>query len=657
MNPLRRTAAVVVSLAIFSLVLSLPAAAQDEDAPPTAGQLDDQVQILSADVDQESGLAELIVAIPAVIGEVSPDSSNFALLQGGSRRGLLVDRLRDEVDVVLVIDTSGSMRGEPIAAARSAAIDFIRRIPDEARVAVIGFGPAPVIASDLTRDRADSTAAISSLGAAGETALWDALAAAGSLAEDRGRSARYIVVLSDGADTASQSSLDDAVDAVAANSVPVGLYVVTLETPESDHTALRQAADRLSGQVLSTGNTADLEPLYAEIAGRLQNRYSIRFRPNDAENIVLSVAVDGAIATARTTLSDLGVGSASELGDESGTSGTIPGALNGAAQPELGTVVIAEPGVLGSASALWIGAGAMFIALCIALGFIAVPAMKVQPVGSIRGSDPRGRAAALNDRLSSAADRLIRDRDESGTVDHALDAAGLDLRAGEFVVLVGVSMVSTGLIAALLGGRFAAVITVALVGLAAVAYVNLRVRHRRNKFAGQLQNTISIMTGSLRAGRGLPQALEMVAQEAASPTSEEFRRVIVETRVGRDPIAAMEAVARRMDSIDLEWITQAIAINRDLGGDLIELLENVARTVRDRNRLRLQVRALSAEGRASGWVILALPIAMYAYLRLVNPDYVALLHTTAPGITASILGIVAMVIGGVWIRKLVNIRF
>ncbi len=656
MRRLVRTASGVAVLLLACLVLVLPASAQ-EDKPATVEQLDDQVQILSATVDEEGAVAELVVAIPPSMGEVAPDASNFALLQGGGRRGLLVEQIRDEVDVVLVIDTSGSMRGGPIAAARSAALDFVVQMPDEARVAVIGFGPTPDVASEFTRDRADSSAAISSLNAAGETALWDGLVAAGTLTEDRGRSARYIVVLSDGADTVSSASLDDAVGAISSNTAPVGLYVVTLETPESDHTALVEAADRLNGQVLTTGNTEDLEALYSEIAGRLQNRYSIRFRPSTAEDIVLSIAVDGSIATARTTLSDLSQAAIAETSSESGGTDTVPQDLNGTASPLLGSVIVGEPGLLGSSAGLWVGAITMFFALCIVMGFIAVPAMKVQPVAAARSADPRGRASAINERLSAAADRLIREKDDSGTVDRALDAAGLDLRAGEFVVLAGVSMVSGGLVLSLLFGQLVGIISVGLIGLVAVGYVNLRIRKRRNRFADQLQNTISIMTGSLRAGRGLPQAIEMVAQEAGSPTSEEFRRVIVETRVGRDPIASLDAVAERMDSVDLEWIAQAIAINRDLGGDLIELLENVARTVRDRNRLALQVRSLSAEGRASGWVIMALPIAMYAYLRLVNPSYISLLHTTTPGLVASVIGIVAMIIGGLWIRKLVNIRF
>ena len=165
------------------------------------------------------------------------------------------------------------------------------------------------------------------------------------------------------------------------------------------------------------------------------------------------------------------------------------------------------------------------------------------------------------------------------------------------------------------------------------------------------------MVGSLRAGRGLPQALEMVAEEASAPTSEEFRRVIVETRVGRDPIVALEAVAVRMDNQDLQWIAQAIAINRELGGDLIELLQNVAGMVRERSRIALKVRALSAEGRMSGWVMVSLPILMYGYMRAVNPDYISLLHTTTPGLIVSAGAIAAMILGAIWIRNLVNIKF
>ena len=643
-----------LQLALASLFATVLVALTLSPATAQVDKLENEIQILSTSTDDQ-GLVELIVAIPPSMGEVQPDSSSFALLQGSSRRGIIVNELRDEVDVVLVVDTSGSMQGAPLAAAKDAATEFVNQMPEGTRVAVIGFGAAPTLTSELTTDRDASRRAIFGLQARGETALWDAFVSAGELIENEGRTAPYVLMLSDGGDTASNATVDDAVQTISASGENVGVYVVTLETAESDHTALIDAASRLSGQVLTTNDAGTLEALYSEIAGRLNSRYSVRFRPTEAQNLVLSVAVEGSIATARTTLSSVQGVQVSAPNSVEGS--TLPETLNGFGDPELGVVIAATPSLLGSSSGLWIGALAMFGGLVMLFGFLAIPAMSVQPLQAARSMDAANRVGVINERMSGAADRLIKRRDSSGALDKTLDAAGLDIRAGEFVVMLLVAVVSIGAVGSVIFGNVAAIALIFLTAIGGWFVVSFKAVRRRRAFSDQLSNTITIMTGSLRAGRGLPQAMEMVAQEAAAPTCEEFRRVIIETRVGRDPVAALNAVANRMESTDLEWINQAIAINRELGGDLVELLSNVDRTVRDRNRLKLQVRALSAEGRASGWVIFALPLFMYAYLRAVNPDYINLLHTTSGGIKASIVGVIALVVGGFWIRNMVNIKF
>ncbi len=646
-QPLRLVAVVVLTVLVG---FAAPVAAQDEGT--VISDLDQQIQILSSSVDDD-GVAELIVAIPPSMGEVSPEAGNFALLQGGQRRALRIEEVRDEVDVVLVIDTSGSMRGAPLAAAKSAANGFVRQMPEEARIAVVGFGAEPSLKSELTTDRATSEESIQSLTAGGETALWDAMSVAGELVAKEGRSASYVVLLSDGGDTASATTPDRAVDALTEAQV-AGLYAVTLQTAESDHSALIDASEQIGGQVLTTQSTETIEQLYLEIAGRLQSRYSVRFLLGQGEVAVLSVAIDDAVATARTSLGELGVSDdvAPARQDE------VAPTLNGFVEPQLGTVVVADPDVLGQSYMIWLGSAAVFGALAVLFSFFAVPAMKVQSLGSGAAAlDARSHVGDLNQRLSGAADRLIKRRDESGALDRSLDAANLELRAGEFTVLLLVALIGAGAVGSLLIGMVGAVVMIFLLAAIAVLFVRVRIGRRRKAFAEQLQNTINILVGSLRAGRGLPQALEMVAQEAPAPTSEEFRRVIVESRVGRDPIASLEAVATRMDNQDLEWIAQAIAINRELGGDLIELLQNVAGMVRERSRIALKVRALSAEGRMSGWVMLALPVLLVLYMRAVNPEYIETLYTTSAGVIMSIAGTSALLAGAIWIRNLVNIEF
>jgi tight adherence protein B len=283
----------------------------------------------------------------------------------------------------------------------------------------------------------------------------------------------------------------------------------------------------------------------------------------------------------------------------------------------------------------------------------------IVPTTNVRLSAATGidRAAGVNERLSSAADRFVASRDKEGELDAALDAAGLALRPGEFVLLSMVGVAVATLLGSLVGGAFLGIVF----GLLAMAflgvYLNLRIGRRRRMFADQLTDALGILAGSLRSGRGLPQAIDLAASEAPSPTAEQFQRVVFETRVGRDLTTSLLAVAHRMKSQDFEWVSRAVDINRELGGDLTELLDNVADTIRERRRVARQVRALSAEGRASGWVLLTLPFVMLLFLAWRNPDHAALLFTHPMGQTMSVGALISMFVGYVWIRMLVNVKY
>ena len=126
-------------------------------------------------------------------------------------------------------------------------------------------------------------------------------------------------------------------------------------------------------------------------------------------------------------------------------------------------------------------------------------------------------------------------------------------------------------------------------------------------------------------------------------------------RLGRDTDDALEALAERVGSQDLEWAVTAIEIQRKIGGNLAEVLETVANTIRERDTLRRQMRALSAEGRISALVLSVLPILIAAYLMIVNPDYLRTLTTTRPGIIISVSAGILMVIGYVWMRRMVKL--
>jgi tight adherence protein B len=137
----------------------------------------------------------------------------------------------------------------------------------------------------------------------------------------------------------------------------------------------------------------------------------------------------------------------------------------------------------------------------------------------------------------------------------------------------------------------------------------------------------------------------------------EFSRVINETRVGRQLGHALEETARRTNSEDFVWVTQAIAINREVGGNLAEVLDGVGYTIRERNQIRRQVKALSAEGRLSAVVLMALPLGVLAFLSITNPAYIARFTESLAGYTMIAAGVFLLIIGGLWLRKVVSLKF
>ena len=140
------------------------------------------------------------------------------------------------------------------------------------------------------------------------------------------------------------------------------------------------------------------------------------------------------------------------------------------------------------------------------------------------------------------------------------------------------------------------------------------------------------MAGSLQAGLSLPQGMDTIVREGAEPMATEFRRALVETRLGVSIEDALESIGERMMSDDFQWCVMAIRIQREVGGNLAELLLQVAGTLRERDYLRRQVKSLSAEGRFSAYILLALPPGIMLYEFVTNRDYLRPLYTTGVGL-------------------------
>jgi tight adherence protein B len=209
----------------------------------------------------------------------------------------------------------------------------------------------------------------------------------------------------------------------------------------------------------------------------------------------------------------------------------------------------------------------------------------------------------------------------------------------------------------LLLGPFGFIIGLVLPPALALPVLTALQDQRRRKFSDQLGDTLVLLSSSLRAGYGLVQAVDAVARETDAPMSVEFGRVVVETRLGRDLNEALDAVAQRVGSEDFEWVVEAMEIHREVGGDLAEVLDHVAETIRARTRIVRQVRALAAEGKISAIVLFALPIAVGILIASSNPDYTDRLFNTTAGKIMLAVAAALMVAGGLWLRRLVRPEF
>ena len=268
-----------------------------------------------------------------------------------------------------------------------------------------------------------------------------------------------------------------------------------------------------------------------------------------------------------------------------------------------------------------------------------------------------GQLTELTHGATQLADRSLEDRGRRRALADALEHAGMQLRPGEFLVLAATSAFVALVMGYLVGGLLIAVVFGALVAGGFRFSVGVLAERRRNKFASQLGDTLQLVSGSLRAGYGMLQALDAVARESDSPTSDEFGRVVIETRLGRNPSESLHALAKRMANEDFEWVVQAIDIHREVGGDLTEVLDTVANTIRQRDQLRRQVKALSAEGRLSAGILFGLPIVMFVAIKFINPEYMGEMTGTTIGRIMMAFACFMLLMGGLWLRKIVKLEF
>lgn len=236
--------------------------------------------------------------------------------------------------------------------------------------------------------------------------------------------------------------------------------------------------------------------------------------------------------------------------------------------------------------------------------------------------------------------------------------AGLPLRSGEFIVLCFASATLLAMLFLLLGGgQLVAGVTGAVAGFFfPFILVNMKIARRMKAFNGQLGDALILIANSLRTGYSFMQASDMVAQEMRPPISSEFSRAVKEMNLGVTIEDALGNLGKRINSEDLDLVLTAVLIQRQVGGNLSEVLDNIARTIRERVRIRGEIRTLTAQGRISGIIVSLLPVVLGLVIYLLNPEYVKLLFVHPVGkIMLGVAGL-GQVIGIIVIRRIVDIE-
>jgi tight adherence protein B len=630
-----RAARIVVLVLLVSATLT-PAHAQSERLT---------IERINAD---DYPFIDVTVTVPSSLTDFSLSTDAFSITENGEPRAPSLGNDPDAPRltpprVVLAIDVSGSM-DPAIAQARDAADAFVGSLPDGSEVAIVTFGDRVEVPLDFTANVEAVRSAIAGIDVErdAETALNDGVLRAAELLPARGDAPASIIVLSDGKDTESAASQRDAINAVAERDTT--LWAVALEGNERDPAALEALAGD-GGRVVPADNATQLESIYAGFASELSRRYLLRYESRASGATEIGVFVEwNNVSSQQVTTFEI-------EGQPRADAAEAP-----VADPETFTVSIAP---LGTRAAFAAGLGA-FIVGTLMLWLLVLWPRQPGTRQRILGEQTErtwSRLGELAEWTTDVADRRLRNAKLGRGIDRLLEGAGLDLRPGEVVVIVASASIVAFAIGYLSGGLLLGLLLIPIPTIATRLVLARRRDRRQTAFSDQLTDVLQLITGSLRAGYGLLQGIDAVARDGDEPAASEFRRILVEHRLGRDLSDAMEGCAERMANPDFSWVVQAIGIHRDVGGDLGRVLDNITATIRDRGDVHRQVRALSAEGRMAALVLTALPFVVLVVIQITSPDYTSVLFTQPAGWIMLTLAALLMLTGTLWIRRLVRIRY
>jgi len=265
-------------------------------------------------------------------------------------------------------------------------------------------------------------------------------------------------------------------------------------------------------------------------------------------------------------------------------------------------------------------------------------------------------ATARKSPLGDALNRVLAKRGLGADLATQLARADLKITVGEFMAATIILVVLAGAVAFFLKRDILVTAGACLAGFLAPRFYVGMLRNRRLKsYNDQLADSINLMVNGIRAGYSILQAMEAVSRDMGPPISVEFRRVVQEVQLGLPVELALNNMLRRVPSADLDMLITAINVQREVGGNLAEVLDSISYTIRDRVRIQGDIHALTAYGRGAGNMLSAIPVILSIVIYLINPKFISLLFVHPCGWIMIGVAVLGIVVGYLVIRKIVNI--
>ncbi|HEX7096930.1 MAG TPA: type II secretion system F family protein [Acidimicrobiales bacterium] len=637
LNPRSRVALACTLASMLLLAIAPAAIAQDERAPQSA-------RVVAVDMSTEP---------QAVIVRASGDAQDAQVAVNGERADVTeivpAGSVGYGLDEVVIVDNS-STSAPRLDALKAAATAYVEGFdPSSVRMSVMSLPAQRVL--DLNSDPAAVANAIDGITSTSAAAIYDALATAAQVVDRGGvRFHEITLVVASGDDASTTTAAIARAQALSARARINVIALVSNDFPVAQTGVYQQLAAETGGYFVVTDDPAKLPELAAGVGRDVRDLRAVQFETSQADkggNVELTIG--GQYFEVGFVPNVLTQGSAlADLAGE-GSSG-LP--FLSVFEGDQGLLLIL---VLGAVAAGLLAYAIALLATKQDDGLKSVlepytPGTESNEKGGLSKSAILQRAVNITTSLAERQGVLVK-------AEKMLEQADMPLRAGEALTAYVGIVIGAAVLGFLLQRNLLWLLAFAVLGaLIPPAVVNFKAGRRRKKFTAQLPDTLQLLAGTLKAGYSFMQGVEAVSREIEDPMGAEFRRVVTEAQLGRPVEEALEASAQRMNSPDFEWAVMAVRIQREVGGNLAELLMTVAETMTARQRLRGEVMALTAEGRVSALVLGILPLGLGFMLWTINPEYMSTLFDESIGRFMLLGSALLAGAGFVWMKKIIDIR-